>query len=757
MEELKKLYTQHTGLQVVACDEIAGSGSNRKYYRLHGSDGSTLIGVVGTSLDENHAFCYLAKHFTERQLPVPAVVAQSLDGLRYLQVDLGDLSLFDAIKGGRDAGGRYTQKEKQLLHRTIAQLPKMQIKGARGLDFKNCYPQEALDETNVLFDLNYFKYCFLKTTGLDFHELKLEATFRLMAGDIVSIPGDAFMYRDFQARNVMLDKDGNPFFIDFQGGRRGPVQYDVASFLWQASAHYSKSLRQELINTYITTLKQYVEVNERQFRQNLKLCVLFRLLQVLGAYGFRGYFERKKHFLESIPPAIQNLRDLLQDGGCPYPYLREVLTCLVELPQFAPEPKAPVKRADGYKTTDNNPYVSRPEDGPATFSRYDGKGPLVVRVFSFSFKKGIPEDTSGNGGGYVFDCRSTHNPGRYEPYKNLTGLDEPVIRFLEDDGEILTFLDNIYQLADAHVQRYLQRGFTNLMFCFGCTGGQHRSVYSAQHLAEHIHDKFGIEVHICHREQGISNIFPARRAMIFAAGLGTRLKPLTDTMPKALVPVAGKPLLEHTLQKLKSAGIRDVVINVHHFADMIEEWCQQHPMGMNIWFSDERQQLLETGGGIKHAAHLLSDARDGFLIHNVDILSNADLRAVSAFGRGKAATLVVSERKTSRYLLFDDDMRLVGWTNIQTGEVKSPYPSIQNSNFKIQNSSRYRKFAFAGIHYMNPSLFRYFSEWPDKFSIIDFYLSICNREPIYGFVPADLHLMDVGKIDTLAEAEEFLK
>jgi len=749
MEELKKLYTQHTGLQVVTCDEIAGSGSNRKYYRLHGSDGSTLIGVVGTSLDENHAFCYLAKHFSERRLPVPAVVAQSQDGLRYLQVDLGDRSLFDAIKGGRDAGGRYTQIEKQLLHHTIALLPKMQIKGARGLDFKNCYPQEALDETNVLFDLNYFKYCFLKTTGIDFHELKLEATFRLMAGDIVSIPGDAFMYRDFQARNVMLDKDGNPFFIDFQGGRRGPVQYDVASFLWQASAHYSKSLRQELINTYITSLKQYVEVNERQFRQNLKLCVLFRLLQVLGAYGFRGYFERKKHFLESIPPAIQNLRDLLQDGGCPYPYLREVLTHLIELPQFTVAPEAPVKRADGYKTTDNNPYVSRPEDGPATFSRYDGKGPLVVRVFSFSFKKGIPEDTSGNGGGYVFDCRSTHNPGRYEPYKNLTGLDEPVIRFLEDDGEILTFLDSIYKLADAHVQRYLQRGFTNLMFCFGCTGGQHRSVYSAQHLAEHIHNKYGIEVHVCHREQGISNIFPARRAMIFAAGLGTRLKPLTDTMPKALVPVAGKPLLEHTLEKLKTAGIRDVVINVHHFADMIEEWCQQHPMGMNIWFSDERQQLLETGGGIKHAAHLLSDARDGFLIHNVDILSNADLRAVSAFGRGKAATLVVSERNTNRYLLFDDDMRLVGWTNIQTGEVRSPYPNL--------DVRKYHRYAFAGIHYMNPSLFRYFNEWPDKFSIIDFYLSICNREPIYGFVPAELRLMDVGKIDTLSEAEEFLK
>lgn len=748
MEELKKLYKEATGFDVKDAEAIAGSGSNRQYFRLHGPDGSTLIGVVGTSCDENHSFCYLAQHFTERKLPVPAVVAQSTDGLRYLQNDLGDRSLFDALKGGREAGGRYTQTEKQLLHRTISLLPRIQIKGARGLDFKQCYPQEALDETNVLFDLNYFKYCFLKATGLDFHELKLEATFQLMAKDIVAIPNDAFMYRDFQARNVMLDAEDNPYFIDFQGGRRGPVQYDVASFLWQASARYSQSLREELIQTYITSLKHYIEVNEVQFRQNLKLCVLFRLLQVLGAYGFRGYFERKKHFLGSIPAAIQNLRDLLQDNGCPYPYLREILTRLVALPQFAAEPEKPAQRADGYKTTELNPYVSHPQDGPATFSRYDGKGPLVVRVFSFSFRKGIPEDTSGNGGGYVFDCRSTHNPGRYEPYKELTGLDEPVIRFLEDDGEILVFLESVYQLADAHVQRYLQRGFTNLMFCFGCTGGQHRSVYSAQHLAEHIHQKFGIEVHVCHREQGISTIMPARRAMLFAAGLGTRLKPLTDTMPKALVPIAGKSLLQHTLEKLKSAGIRDVVINVHHFADMIEDWCHQHPMGMNIWFSDERQKLLETGGGIKHAAHLLSDAKEGFLIHNVDILSNADLGALSAFGKNKAAVLMVSERNTSRYLLFDNDMRLVGWTNIQTGEVKSPY-----SNLEVNKCHRY---AFAGIHYMNPSLFRYFMEWPDKFSIIDFYLSICDKESIYGFVPKNLLLMDVGKIDTLSDAESFV-
>jgi hypothetical protein len=261
---------------------------------------------------------------------------------------------------------------------------------------------------------------------------------------------------------------------------------------------------------YYYSLKQYTEVpTPHHFVARLRLFVLFRILQVLGAYGFRGYFERKQHFIDSIPPAIQNLRELLDSGTFPYPHLTDVLQRLCQLPQFQNlEPVA--TRADGYRTTDQNPYKAHPQDGPATFSKYDGKGELVVKVFSFSYGKGIPEDESGNGGGYVFDCRSTHNPGRYEPYKQLTGLDEPVIRFLEDDGEILTFLDSVYKLADAHVRRYIQRGFTSLMFCFGCTGGQHRSVYSAQHLAEHIHRKFGIEVRICHREQGINQVLKVK-------------------------------------------------------------------------------------------------------------------------------------------------------------------------------------------------------------------------------------------------------
>ncbi len=516
MQKLLELYKQWRGEEPANVQQLAGSGSNRIYIRLTDTDGKSVIGVIGTSRDEDHAFIYLTEHFTRRKLPVPRILAQSDDQLRYIQTDLGSTSLFDAIRGGREAGGRYTLKEQDLLKRTIRELPNIQIRGARELDFSNCYPQAEFDGDSVLFDLNYFKYCFLKATEIDFHELKLEADFRLFAKDLTTDPDpsvqnvESFLYRDFQARNVMLDHDGNPFFIDYQGGRKGPYYYDLASFLWQASAKYPYKLRRELVYEYYNSLKNYTEVPPvRHFVNRLSLFVLFRTLQVLGAYGFRGYFEQKKHFLESIPPAIQNLRELLASSSTfHYPYLMEVLKLITELPQYQ-QIRTVASRADGYKITDKNPYNPHPQDGPATFSKYDAQGPLVVKVFSFSYTKGIPEDESGNGGGYVFDCRSTHNPGRYEPYKKLTGLDDPVIRFLEDDGEILTFLDSVYKLADNHVRRYIQRGFTSLMFCFGCTGGQHRSVYSAQHLAEHIHDKFGVEVRICHREQKINQILKA--------------------------------------------------------------------------------------------------------------------------------------------------------------------------------------------------------------------------------------------------------
>ena len=513
MEQLIQLFESHFGEKPAHITTMAGAGSNRQYYRMTNSKGETFVGMIGTSQEENHAFVYLAQHFSQKHLPVPSLIAVSDDEMCYIQEDLGHTTLFNALKGGRDAGGRYNLKEQKLLLETIKQLPKFQVQGAEDLDWNVCYPQPEFDEDNVMFDLNYFKYCFMKPSRLDFHEFKLEAEFRLFAKDLVAEPTDCFMYRDFQARNVMLDKEGHPYFIDFQGGRKGPLYYDLASFLWQASAQYPEKLRYKLIYEYYCSLKEYREVPSKQhFVDRLALFVLFRTLQVLGSYGFRGYYERKQHFIDSIPYAIDSLGKMVDSEHYKkYPYLIDVLRRLTLLPALAKEEEKPLVRKDGFKTDQLNIYKAHHNDGPATFSKYDGKGPLVVRVFSFSYHKGIPEDTAGNGGGYVFDCRSTHNPGRYEPYKELTGLDEPVIRFLEDDGEILVFLEHVFELADAHVVRYLQRGFTDLMFSFGCTGGQHRSVYSAQHLAEHLNQKFGIEVRICHREQGINQTLQAKK------------------------------------------------------------------------------------------------------------------------------------------------------------------------------------------------------------------------------------------------------
>ena len=354
-------------------------------------------------------------------------------------------------------------------------LPDIQFKGGDGMDYSVCFPCQSFDRRSIFWDLNYFKYSFLKATRLEFHEARLEDDFERLASVLLAdAPYNTFMYRDFQARNVMV-KDGEPWFIDFQGGRRGPVEYDVASFLWQARAAYPAQLREHLIDTYIESLGRYRKTEGDVFRRGLMHFVLFRTLQVLGAYGFRGYFERKQHFLQSIPAAIGNLKDLLDAGvgESDYPYLISVLRGLVELPQFAP--------------------ASVPADGK-----------LTVRVMSFSYRKGgIPEDNSGNGGGFVFDCRAMHNPGRYEQYKGITGADAPVIEFLEAHGEVQQYLEHVYGLVDPAVQNYVERGFLNLMVAFGCTGGQHRSLYCANHLAGHLKQKFGHKIHIVleHREQ----------------------------------------------------------------------------------------------------------------------------------------------------------------------------------------------------------------------------------------------------------------
>lgn len=475
MLPLTDLFSSHTGQAGPTLEALPSSGSNRKYFRLS-TDQISLIGVYGESREENHAFIHLANHFLTQGLNVPKVVAVSADELFYLQEDLGDTVLFDLIRGGR-ATGVFSHEEKELLHKTISHLADFQYLGARGLDFSICYPLPTFNHRSVMWDLNYFKYSFLKTTGMDFREDLLENDFEKMAGLLLKDPTDTFMYRDFQSRNVML-VDGNPYFIDFQGGRKGPVYYDVASFLWQAKAGFPAELRDELITTYIASLKKFRPVDEASFLKQLRQFVLFRTLQVLGAYGFRGYFEKKPHFIQSVPFALNNLRELLKDGFDEYPYLSRILHEMTNLKQFADTRKRE----------------------------------LEVRVYSFAYKKGVPDDQSGNGGGYVFDCRAINNPGKYERYNNVTGLDEPVIKFLEEDGEIVTFLDTLYPLIDQHVKRYQERNFTNLMISFGCTGGQHRSVYAAQRMAEHISGKFGVKVSLIHREQNLEQEFRKRNS-----------------------------------------------------------------------------------------------------------------------------------------------------------------------------------------------------------------------------------------------------
>lgn len=470
MKRLSSLYNEYFGCCPENVSVITGSASNRSYYRLV-SEAGACIGVIGTDRDENDAFVTLARHFSSKGIPVPEIYSVSDDGMVYIQEDLGCLSLYDMLLDARSGKTSWEEME-SLLCRTMAMLPKIQYEGAAGLDFSICYPQPSFDRQNIMFDLNYFKYCFLKASGLEFNEVLLQQDFERLADDLLLHDTDTFMYRDFNVRNVMV-KDGCPYFIDFQGGRRGPICYDVASFVWQARAAYSDDQKEKLIQSYIEALSEYTKIPRKEFESELKLFRLFRLLQVLGAYGFRGWTEHKAAFVVSIPSAISNLKELLSEiSSESYPYLMQVLELLVALPKF--------KEKVG-------------EDGV-----------LEVKVSSFSFKKGVPYDPSGNGGGYVFDCRSIHNPGRYEPYKKLTGMDEPVIRFLEDDGEIIGFLEHAYGVVDPHVATYAKRGFTSLMVSFGCTGGQHRSVYCAEHLAAHLAAEFpDIRVRLIHREQGV--------------------------------------------------------------------------------------------------------------------------------------------------------------------------------------------------------------------------------------------------------------
>src|SRR5229473_1947083 len=469
MDILKNLFEQHFHLPVEQVQPLQGQlgGSGRKIIRLRGGK-SSAIGIRYDVREENAAFLEFSRHFRKHRLPVPEIYAEDLGQGAYLEEDLGDTTLFEFLSQNRD-GDEIAPQVVEAYRNVVAVLPRFQVEAGRDLNYRRCYPRHSFDRQSIAWDLNYFKYYFLRLAGVPFSEQALEDDFARLTKFLLTADRDYFLYRDFQSRNVML-RDGQPFFLDYQGGRKGALQYDIASLLYDAKADLPPELREQLLNLYVEELNEYTDVKREAFLHHYYSYVYVRILQALGAYGFRGFYERKAHFLQSVPYALKNLRWLSHNVKLPI-----ALPSLIE--------------------AFNSMLAS--EKLQALASEADN---LTVRIFSFSFHRGMPKDESGNGGGFVFDGRSLPNPGREERFKLLTGKDAPVIDYLNQQESVHQFLASVMSMVDASVSSYRQRGFKNLMVSFGCTGGQHRSVYLADHLGKHFRVTNGVEVAVRHLE-----------------------------------------------------------------------------------------------------------------------------------------------------------------------------------------------------------------------------------------------------------------
>ena len=470
-ESISKLFTQWCGEEIREIKALPEAGSYRKYFRIQGSSKSA-IAVYNEDRKENIAFLQFSKHFREKNLPVPEIFAKNIDENIYLQQDLGDTTLFAFITDKR-SGVEFSDEVIGLIKKVLDQLVNFQVLGTKGFDYSYCYPRSAFDKQSMMWDLNYFKYYFLKLAKIPFDEQNLESDFLRFSDFLLEADNHYFLYRDFQTRNIMIQND-EPYFIDYQGGRQGALQYDLASLLYDAKADIPQETRNELRKYYIEKLSEHQLVDKEKFNNYYFGYALIRIMQAMGAFGFRGFYEKKLHFLQSIPFAIQNLEYLLDTVQLPieFPELMKVLRLLTkskELKRF------------------NNP-----------------KHKLTVTINSFSYKKGLPVDKYGNGGGFIFDCRAVHNPGRYEKYLELTGRDQDVIDFFEKEEEMHSFLENAFKMIDQSVDKYISRQFSNLMVSFGCTGGKHRSVYSAEKLSSHLKSKFDLNIILEHREQELS-------------------------------------------------------------------------------------------------------------------------------------------------------------------------------------------------------------------------------------------------------------
>ncbi len=448
-----------------AIKELPASGSSRKYFRITGKP--TVVGTFNDNTNENQAFIKLCNHFKKNGMNVPEVFFVSEDLSCYLLEDLGDVALFDKLAAIRQKEG-ISDEFLFYYKKMLCDLIQFQMVGGKIVDFSICYPVPEFDQQAYLWDLNYFKYNFLKPLNISFDEYLLERDFREFAVLLMKPEAKYFVYRDFQTRNVML-KNGNLFYIDFQGGRRGPLHYDLASLLFQARADLPFQVRENLLDYYLEKMAEIEPESITNFRQFYYHFALVRVLQTLGAYGFRGLFERKRHFIQSIPKALENVKWLLEND---------------KVPSNLPE----LKKCLQFLVSDN---LIKEKFTPA----------LTVEINSFSYKRGIPADLSGNGGGFVFDCRGLPNPGRYEEYREFTGLDSKVSAYLEAIPEVGEFVENAFQMVQSSVKVYSNRNFSNLMVSFGCTGGRHRSVYCANELAQKIQNFPDIKIFVRHREQ----------------------------------------------------------------------------------------------------------------------------------------------------------------------------------------------------------------------------------------------------------------
>jgi aminoglycoside/choline kinase family phosphotransferase len=470
MDVLQQLFSQRFGAPASRVQSLQGElgGSGRKIVRLS-NDKASAIGILYGVREENVAFLDFSRHFRQHGLPVPEIYGEALNQGAYLEEDFGDTTLFEFLSKNR-TGENIAPQAIEAYRNVVAVLPRFQIEAGRDLNYAVCYPRASFDRQSIAWDLNYFKYYFLRLAGIPFNEQALEDDFERLTTFLLTADCNYFMYRDFQSRNIMLRDGPQPFFLDYQGGRKGALQYDIASLLYDAKADLPPALRQQLLDLYIDRLRDFIDLDRETFLRHYYAFVYVRILQALGAYGFRGFYERKPHFLQSVPYALKNVRWLLHNVKLP-----------IELPTL-------MEAFNSMLASEKLQSIASEADA------------LTIRITSFSFHRGMPNDETGHGGGFVFDGRSLPNPGREERFKALTGRDAPVIDYLNQQQSVHQFLASVMSLVDASVSEYQRRGFKSLMVSFGCTGGQHRSVYLAEQAAQRLRGRNGIEVLLRHRE-----------------------------------------------------------------------------------------------------------------------------------------------------------------------------------------------------------------------------------------------------------------